>query len=61
MQLFGIGQGSDGGPAVWLFHITSLFEFMHDFCDVPTYNSLNEKLKVTTTDTGYVDDCNLQG
>ena len=58
-QLFGIGQGSGGGPAVWLMHLIVLFNLLDKTCTIPLYVNPDKSVQVRSGGTGYVDDCNL--
>ena len=57
--LFEIGQGSGGGPTVWLCHWTVLFELIKKMLHTSKYKSPTGIIEVVTPGMGYVDDCNL--
>ena len=57
--LYGIGQGSGGGPSVWLAQLLILFQLMEIYCQLPTFTSPNGKVKHRSPGTGYVDDVTL--
>ena len=57
--LYGIGQGSGGGPAVWLCHLTVIFAILETTCSIPKFTSPNREKVHSSGDTGYVDDCTL--
>ena len=54
--LYGIGQGSGGGPGVWLTHSTVLFNILERHCVTPTYKSVDNEIICTSGGTGFVDD-----
>ena len=58
-QLFGIGQGSGGGPAVWLMHLIVLFQLLEKQCKIPKFSNPTGEINHKTGGTGFVDDCNL--
>lgn len=39
LTLYGIGQGSGGGPAVWLAHLIVMFKLMEIYCLIPHFKS----------------------
>ena len=57
--LYGIGQGSGGGPAVWLCHLIVLFAILETTCSIPKFTSPNREKVHSSGGTGYVDDCTL--
>ena len=57
--LYGIGQGSGGGPAVWLCHLIVLFAILETTCSIPKFKSPNREKVHSSGGTGYVDDCTL--
>ena len=58
-RLFGTGQGSGCGPAVWLCHLVVLFEILEKKCREPIFTSPSKDMEFTSGGTGYVDDVTL--
>ena len=57
--LYRIGEGSGGGPAVWLAHLVVMFNLMSTIALIPTLWTPTRKIKHSAPGTGFVDDCNL--
>ena len=57
--LYGIGQGSGGGPGVWLTHSTVLFNILDKEGVIPHFKSPDNKIECCTGGTGFVDDVSL--
>ena len=56
---YGIGQGSGGGPAVWLCHLIVLFAILEQTCTIPTFTSSTGRHKHKSGRVGYMDDYTL--
>ena len=57
--LFGIGQGSGAGPALWLAHLVVMMKAFDSVCNGITVQSPDGEIKHKSGCTGYVDDCNV--
>ena len=57
--LYGVGQGSGGGPGVWLTHSTVLFNILEEAGIIPHFHSVDGKLQCHSGGTGFVDDVSL--
>ena len=59
MVLYGIGQGSGGGPGVWLTHSTVLFNILDAKGIIPHFSSVDMSVECKSGGTGFVDDVSL--
>ena len=57
--LYGIGQGSGCGPAMWLAHLTVMLTVFATLCKGVKLQSPDGKTTHKSNGTGYVDDCNI--
>ena len=57
--LYGIGQGSGAGPAIWLAHLVVMLHALADKCNGITSCNPEKTMVHKSNGNGYVDDCNI--
>ena len=57
--LYGVGQGSGAGPAIWLAHLTVMLDAISKKCAGVISRNPQESVQHTSNGNGYVDDCNI--